>query len=73
MNKLIAKATRTTYHDLIGMTNRFIKLFHILAKEQCEFRGEICTCYHKDNEHLISVIGGPVSCKPNICPYMRKS
>ena len=72
MNKIIASATRSTYHDLMSMANRFVELFHSFAKEQCEFRGDICTCYHRHNEHMISVIGGPVTCGPHICPYMRK-
>lgn len=71
MNKIVVRSMASTYHGLVAKTDRYMVLFHKMARAECDSRGDVCTCHHADNEHWISVIGGPIACGPKICPHFK--
>lgn len=55
-----------------AIVDGYLEEFHQASLDGCQFRGEICTCSHPNNEHWISVVGGPITCKPDVCPYLKE-
>lgn len=70
MNTIMANSMKSTYNDLVNMGRNFKRMWDKFAKEECESRSEICICNHTSNEHWLSVIEGPLTCKPEVCPFM---